>query len=85
MRLLALGIVLLGLAVLARAAYLVDFGSGDRMTVDAYREDGDWVHLRRGMEDLSVPRDRVRALLDESGRKRVEPPTADRSSPPPGR
>jgi hypothetical protein len=46
------------------------------MTVDGYRDDGDWVHLRRGGEDLSVPRARVRAVFDESGTRPVASPKA---------
>ena len=50
-----------------RAAYLVDFGSGERMAVDSYWEEGDRVHLLRGGVDLIVPRRRIRSLKDVSG------------------
>ena len=51
----------------ARAAYLVDFGSGDRMTVDSYWEEGDRVHLMRDGVELTVPRARIRRLQQEEG------------------
>ena len=51
----------------ARAAYLVDFGNGDRMTVDSYWEEGDRVHLLRDGVELSVPLARIRRLQQEEG------------------
>src|SRR5437016_5653526 len=54
-------------AVPSTAAYLVDFGSGDRMTVDSYWEDGDHIHLMRDGVELSVPRARIRRLQPDKG------------------
>src|SRR5437870_2579523 len=71
----------------ARAAYLVDFGSGDRMTVDSYWEEGDRVHLMRDGVELSVPRARIRRLQQQEGGgspsavRRAEPaPSGNRAS-----
>ena len=54
-------------AVPSTAGYLVDFGSGDRMTVDSYWEDGDHIHFMRDGVELSVPRARVRRLQPDAG------------------
>ncbi len=51
----------------ASAAYLVDFGNGDHMTVDSYWEDGDRMHLMRDGVELSVPRARIRHVQREEG------------------
>ena len=51
----------------AGAAFLVDFGSGDTMTVDSYWEEGDRVHLMRDGVELSVPRARIRRFQQVEG------------------
>jgi len=70
-------------AVPSRAAYLVDFGSGDRMTVDSYWEEGDRVHLMRDGVELTVPRSRIRHLQQQEGGD--SPPAVRRAQPAPSK
>jgi len=65
----------------AGAAYLVDFGSGDRMTVDSYWEEGDRVHLMRDGVELSVPRTRIQRLQEVEGGGSAAAPRRAESGP----
>jgi len=65
----------------AGAAYLVDFGSGDRMTVDSYWEEGDRVHLMRDGVELSVPRTRIQRLQAVEGGGSAAPARRAESTP----
>jgi hypothetical protein len=77
MRLLAAVGLVAFLAGAALAQYLVALDAGDRMTVDGYWEDGDWVHLVLGSDDLSVPRSLIRSVttvVESDGRPRTAQP-----------